>query len=285
MKTRIAAVIVISAICAGIVVALNAPIHAIRTRQIAAAMSDIGRVPAGILQATSLEYSGAVADMMFLNASNFIGRKLMEQSATTPAEWHQFYLLLDRITELDSRFLDPYVFAEMMLAWQGKKYSDANRLLKKGMTARPYDWRLPYYIGFNHFFFNQDYVQGAHYIKHAATIEGSPSYFPNLASRLAFYGQRSQTALLFLEQMLVENQNINVSSELENRLLALQGAAQLEEAALLFKQKYGAVAPDIAALVNAGLVESLPAEPYGGEWRLHPNGRVDSTSNFISVKK
>ena len=271
--------------CSGLVVWLNGSVHDVRTKQIAAAMSDVGRIPPQVLVASSLEYKGVVANMMFLNASNFIGRKLMERSKTSLEEWRQFYLLLDRVTELDSHFLDPYVLAEMMLAWQAQMYDEANMLLEKGMAARPKDWRLPYYIGFNYFFFNKDFVQGAHFIKQSATIAGSPPYLPNLASRLAFYGSRSKTALLFLEQMLVENKDIKVSSGLEKRLIALQGAAQLEEAAFLFKQQQGKAAIDIDALFAAGLLESLPQEPYGGEWRLHPNGRVDSTSNFITVDK
>ena len=269
----------------GLVIWLNGAVHDIRTKQITAAMSDIGRVPSQVLVVSSMEYKGVVANMMFLNASNFIGRKLMERSKTLPEEWHQFYLLLDRITELDSSFLDPYVFAEMMLAWQAKMYDKANMLLQKGIVARPNDWRLPYYVGFNHFFFNKNYIEGANYIKQSAAISGSPNYLPNLASRLAYYGSRSKTALLFLEQMMVENKQIKVSDELEKRFIALQGAAELEEAALLYYEEHGKKAAGIDDLLSAGLVELLPQEPYGGEWRLHPNGRVDSTSNFIMVDK
>jgi len=278
-------IILIAVVCMAFVVKFNAPVHRVRTKLIAAAMSDIGRVPALVLVASSLEFKGAVADMMFLNASNFIGRKLMERAKTSPEEWHQFYLLLDRMTELDASFLDPYVFAEMMLGWQAKRFDEANGLLEKGSKARPYDWRLPYYIGFNYFFFNKNYVEGANYIKKSAAIAGSPAYLPNLASRLAYYGSRSKTALLFLKQMLAENKQIKVSSELEKRFEALRGAAELEEAALQYSQQYGKVATGIDDLLSSGLVKSLPPEPYGGKWRLHPNGRVDSTSNFISVDK
>jgi len=278
-------IMIVAITCMVLVVKLNDPVHAVRTKQIAAAMSNIGRVPAPILAVSSLEFKGAVADMMFLNASNFIGRMLMERTEPSSEEWHQFYLLLDRITELDRSFLDPYVFAEMMLGWQAKRFDEANTLLEKGSKARPYDWRLPYYIGFNHFFFNKNYIEGAKYIKKSAAIAGSPFYLPNLASRLAYYGSRSKTALLFLEQMLSENKQIKVSSELEKRFEALRGAAELEEAALQYYQQYGKAATGIDDLLASGLVKSLPPEPYGGTWRLHSNGRVDSTSNFITVEK
>jgi len=265
--------------------ALNGWVHNLRTKYIAASISDIGRVPAAALVASSLEYKGVVADFMFLNASNFIGRKLQERSEPLPEEWQQFYLMLDRMTELDGQFLDPYVFAEMMLAWQGQRYDQANTLLAKGREKRPYDWRLPYYIGFNHFFFQQNFSEGARFIMQAANISGSPPYLPNLAARLAFYGSRSKTALVFLQQMLNENKQVEINPELKKRLTALQGAAQIEDAADAYMKETSRSAGDIKVLVEAGFLDVLPVDPYGGKWQLHPSGRVDSTSNFVMKKK
>lgn len=146
--------------CAIGVVRLTAPVHDLRTKQLRATMSSVSHVPASAIIAGSLEYKGVMADLMFLNASNFIGRKLMERTQPSKEEWYQFYLLLDRITELDDRFLDPYVFAEMMLAWQAEMYDEVEGLLKKAMIARPDDWRMPYYVGFNYFYFQKNLLMG-----------------------------------------------------------------------------------------------------------------------------
>jgi hypothetical protein len=231
-----------------------------------------------------MEYKGLVADLMFLNASNFIGRKLLERSQPLPREWQQFYLMLDRMTELDGRFLDPYVFAEMMLAWQARRFDQANALLSRGRAHRPEDWRLPYYIGFNHFYFQQNFAEGARYVMQAANIAGSPPYLPNLAARLAFYGARSKTALFFMEQLLSENKQVEINPELKKRLTAFRAAAAIEDAAEAYKQKHDRSAGDVGVLVTTGFLAALPPEPYGGEWRLHPDGRVDSTSHFVEMQ-
>lgn len=272
-------------LCMGLVLGLTSEVHDVRTKRLAAAMSDIARVPSVVLVAGSGEYKGVVANMMFLNASNFIGRKLMERSQPSADEWHQFYLLLDRITELDGRFLDPYVFAEMMLAWQARMYDEAELLLKKAMIYRQDDWRMPYYIGFNYFYFQKKNTAGARYIMKAANIKGCPHYLANLATRLAFYGERSKTALLFLKQMLAENKQVALTPELKKHFDALEGAALIEDAALSFKQQHSASAKTIDDLLKSGLLGEIPHEPYGGQWQLYPNGRVDSSSKFISVVK
>lgn len=218
---------------------------------------------------------------MFLNASNFIGQKIKDKVNPLPEEWHFFYLMLDRMSSLDGRFLDPYIFAEMMLAWQGQMFDEANMLLSKGRKYRPFDWRLPYYIGFNHFFFLKDYETGADYVMQAANISGSPSAFPNLAARLAFYGERSKTALLFLRQLIAENKQVRLNPELKKRLTALQSASNIEDAALEFFSQYDRRPNSIDELVLTGFLSKIPEDPYGGQWRLHQNGRVDSTSNFL----
>ncbi|MBF0644689.1 hypothetical protein HTZ97_05425 [Desulfuromonas acetoxidans] len=260
-------------------------VHNLRTKYLAASISQIGRIPSSVLVATSLEYKGVVADMMFLNASNFIGRNLMERRSPQPEEWQTFYLMLDRMSALDGRFLDTYVFAEMMLAWQARMYDEANSLLAKARRYRPDDWRMPYYIGFNHFYFQKQYALGADYVMQAANISGSPSYLPNLAARLAFYGSRSKTALLFIKELIAQNKQIELNPELEKRLAAFEAAASIEDAAVGFINRFDRRPVNISELVKTGFLSAVPLDPYGGEWRLYIDGHVDSTSNFIEREK
>jgi len=273
--------LVVFCFLAWLMVGMTGKVHQVRTKYLAASISQIGRIPSEVLVATSMEYKGVTADMMFLNASNFIGRNLMERRSPSSEEWQTFYFMLDRMSSLDGRFLDPYVFAEMMLAWQAKMYDEANFLLGKARKYRPHDWRMPYYIGFNHFFFQKNYTLGADYVMQAANISGSPSYLPNLAARLAFYGSRSKTALLFMRELIAENKQAELNPELEKRLAALEAAALIEDAAVEFTNRYGRRPENIGELVKTNVLSVVPQEPYGGEWRLYADGRVDSTSNFV----
>jgi hypothetical protein len=126
---------------------------------------------------------------------------------------------------------------------------------------------------------------GADYIMQAANIPGSPSYLPNLAARLAFYGSRSKTALLFMQELIADNKQVKLSPGLEKRLEALRSAALIEDAYLAFVDQYQRHPSTLDELLGAGILIELPTEPYGGRWRLHDNGRVDSTSNFLESMK
>ncbi len=67
------------------------------------------------------------------------------------------------------------------------------------------------------------------------------------------------------------------------RLTALENAVVIEDALEQCKQKEGRI-PEFGELVDSGYLDELPADPYGGEWELLPNGRVFSTSKFAEMR-
>lgn len=119
----------------------------------------------------------------------------------------------------------------------------------------------------------------------AANIDGSPNYLADLATRLAYYGERSKTALLFLRQMLSENKGVELTPELKKRFIALEGAAVIEDAAMQFLNENNVSARSLEELLDSGILHEIPVEPYGGQWQIHPNGRVDSSSKFLTDGK
>lgn len=141
-----------------------------------------------------------------------------------------------------------------------------------------------FYVGFNSFYFLQDYASASEYIMAAAQMAGSPAYLATLGARLAYYGGQSRTALLFLEEMLEDAADPMMQQRLQMRHLALQRAVIIEDALEQFKHREGRT-PDFSELVDAGYLDELPADPYGGDWVLLPNGRVFSTSKFVEMKQ
>ncbi len=75
-----------------------------------------------------------------------------------------------------------------------------------------------------------------------------------------------------------------MQKRLQIRHLSLQRAVIIEDALALYIEKEGHI-PELEALVDAGYLEYLPPDPYGGEWVLLPNGRVFSTSRFVERHK
>ena len=49
--------------------------------------------------------------------------------------------------------VDPYFYANAFLPWDAHMTEETNRLLEKGSRYRDWDWMLPFFIGFNDFFF------------------------------------------------------------------------------------------------------------------------------------
>jgi len=242
-------------------------------------------VPSQFSRILACGYKGLLADFQFLRVLTFYGDRSANQQPLTTEDWDYFRDSIDVLTDLDPYFYDPYVLTEGLLTWDAGRFEDANTLLAKGARYRSNDWRLPYFIGFNHFFFLKDYAAGSEHIMAASRLPGSPSYLPTLAARLAYYGGKSQTAVLFLKQMLAGNSDERLAQRLQLRLLALERAVQIEEALQHFRQEKQREIESVNELVTAGYLQELPEDPYGGQWQILPNGRVFSTSKFVQGKK
>lgn len=237
-------------------------------------------IPSKFSRILALGHQGLLSDFLFLKTSTFIGGK---STKIGEADWQFVFRSLDVVTDLDPYFVDPYMLGEGLLAWDAGQPKLANQLLIKGTKYRTNDWRLPFFIGFNDFYFLKDYETASGYIMTAAQLPGSDSYLKTLGARLAYYGGKSKTALLFLQQMLTENDDPLLKKRLSLRLTALERAVVIEEAVEKFKAQQGRVPNPLSELVTAGYLAELPVDPYGGQWGLVENGRVFSSSRFAEA--
>ncbi len=240
-------------------------------------------LPSRFSRILALGYQGLFSDYLFLKTLTFYGERQMLQKPLSEDDWHYLVTSLDVVTDLDPYFFDPYIFAEGAMAWEGK-IDEANKLLEKGWRYRDFDWRIPYFIGFNYFYFLHDYEKGGYYIMEAAKLPGSPRFLPTLAARLTFYGGKSETAIHFLMGMLADTEDPSFRATLKMRLLALEGAAELEKVIQRFKNDHGRFPGDVQELVTSGYIDVLPTDPYGGQWILLSSGRVFSTSKFANAQ-
>lgn len=240
-------------------------------------------LPSKFSRILALGNKGLLSDFLFLKTATFIGGKGNSAQSLGAADWQFVFSSLDVVTDLDPYFVDPYMLAEGLLAWDAGQPQLANQLLIKGTKYRTDDWRLPFFIGFNYFYFLKDYEAASGYIMTAAQLPGSDDYLKTLAARLAYYGGKSKTALLFLQQMLAETDDPLLKKRLAQRLTALEGAVVIEEALEKFKVQKGRTPGSLSELVAAGFLAELPVDPYGGKWGVLENGRVFSTSRFAEA--
>jgi len=238
-------------------------------------------LPSKIIGPAAMEFKGIVSDFLFLKVSTFFGGKFINKEMLSEKQAEYAYDSVDVITDLDPWFWDAYLFADMLLTWDFGQIDKANDLLFKAKKYRTTDFKVPYYIGFNYFYFLKDTLNGSKYLMEASMLPGSPSYLPALATRFSMYQNQFEPAILFLENILKNTQNPAMAKQMETRLKTLILLEALEKKVHEFKNTYGFYPKQINELVEKKIIKTIPKDPYGGELFITKNGRVFTTSKMI----
>jgi hypothetical protein len=242
-------------------------------------------LPSAFTAPMSLRYKGLISDFLFLKTVTTIGQQMQEKVVFTLEHKTYIQSAIAVITDLDTHFWDPYFFASMVLAWDYRDSQAANDILHKAIKNRPWDWRPAYFYGFNCYYFQKDIPCASKWLTHAATLDGSPSYLPLLAARLSVYSHSHKPAILMLKQALSENKNPAFAQDLIRRIDALESLDLLEDAVLAYQKKHQKKPATLQDLVDDGILEKIPEDPYGGSFYLLENGRVFTTSKMHMQSK
>ncbi|MCD6199119.1 MAG: hypothetical protein J7K15_11225, partial [Deltaproteobacteria bacterium] len=167
-------------------------------------------LPSRFTGPAAMEFKGIVSDFLFLKVITFLGEKIGKNEKFGEQHFNYLEESVNTITDLDPYFWDAYLFADMLFTWDLGEYEAANRLLLKARQYRTDDYRVPYYLGFNYFFFLKDNINGAKYLMEASKLPGSPFYLASLASRLSAYALEHRTGIIFLKEMIKDSKNENI---------------------------------------------------------------------------
>ncbi len=225
--------------------------------------------------ALAFGFQNFLADLAWLEAVQVSGRSWR----TTPQERDRLVELVETVHGFDSRFLVPYLFSGIILGDSADHASAALAILDRGEKIFPMEWRIPFYAGYIQYFTLGDAVEGGKSILRAAKVPGSPSHFPLLASRMLAEGNRPETALVFLRELLIREKDPRRVRALEERVRQVvveRDIRLLEGAVSDFRLRRGENPGRLADLVTSGILSRLPEEPYGGNYLLSPDGTVRS---------
>ncbi|SHO45737.1 hypothetical protein [Desulfopila aestuarii] len=266
-------------------ISLVNPVKQIQGKYIQESYTRIGILPTSLLQAICLEFQGVVADLLFLKTLTFMGYKIDQNTSPEPEDWQSIYNVLDKITDLDPSFLDPYVFAEMILTWQAGMTEQVDNLLHKATIGRPNDYRPHFYLGFNAFYFRNLASEAAPHLRKASVLPDAPKYLAGLASRMSLYGSQTVLGILFLEELIAETYDPLTKQQLKTRLDALKQIYLLEQAVNQYKTETGVFPKNLTDLVDRHYIERIPSDPYGGEFVILSGGKIYTTSNLLPQGK
>ena len=237
-------------------------------------------LPSQILRITSLGYDSIVSDLLFIQASVFVGAS-MERKETPKikgSEWKWLYNLIDAATDLDPYFSDPYYFASSHLVWNGGMIREANAVLEKGGHFRTWDPLIPYYIGFNYFYFLRDNEKASEWLMTAARKPGASTAYASLAAKLAYKERKTENSISFLEEIIRTTEDESLRKDFAIRVKALSAILVLEQALSVYKKKFGITPKRLDALVQKRVLPELPRDPYGGTFYLDTSDNVRSTT-------
>jgi len=241
-------------------------------------------LPSQFVGPMSLEFKGLASDFLLFKFMTFIGGQASQINKFDDKYWTYITNTLGTITDLDPYFWDAYLFAEMFLTWQAGKIEAANELLLKARQYRTDDYRVPYYLGFNYYYFLKDNVTAARYFMEASKLPGSHYYLASLAARLSVYSLEHRVGIIFLKEMIGQTKDKRIQNEFRLRIEALEIMEGLEQKVSEYEKNHTKRLSALTELVTAGLIDKIPEDPYGGKFILLENGRVYTTSKMLRQK-
>jgi len=239
-------------------------------------------LPPAVLSITALEFHGIASDFLFLKSLVFIGSTMerTERPRVKDWEWKWLYKVVDASSSLDPYFFDPYYFGNANFTWDAMMVEETNLLLERGVTYRTWDSMLPFFMGFNYFYFLQDNFNARKYLLEAAQRPDATQLYATLAANLSYEKKRTENAISFLEEMIKGTEDESLWKRYEARISFLRGVLEVENAAEQYKKRYGGKPENLYALVRAGMLREVPIDPSGGQLYLDFDGRVKSTSEL-----
>ena len=278
MRSLIISILVISFAVIGSVFALNTVSLEREKLRLEEGISLV--MPSAVARIAALEFKGIFADIIFSRAMTYYGGKLIREEKMTGEEWDWIYKNMELATDLDNYFLDPYYFGAVNLSWGANKVKEANALLEKAFKYRDWDWTIPFYLGFNHFYFLKDNEKASFYLMESARRKISGSLIATLAARLAYQGRRTENAIIFLQEILKKTDDNTIRNSYEMRLNTLKGILFLEKTVIVYRDRFKRQPERLDELIAKGIITAIPKDPYGGKFYIDNDGSIKTTSEM-----
>lgn len=245
-------------------------------------INKVGYIPeADILNFTLGDQRYLISQLAVFKVMFYFGGLYDKKSNTLklPPEYPNMARMLTNAVKLDPYNMDAYYLAQAAFVWDVKGSArNVNNMLAYGMRYRTWDYYLPFYAGFNAAYFLHEYRDAAELMKRAAELSGDP-LFANLSARYFHEAGRTELGIKFIEVMEKNAKDEKVKKSFALRKDALLAAKEISSAVVRYREIYKANPESIQDLVKSGVLQSIPKDPYGGQFYL-VNGKVETTSKF-----
>ncbi len=202
------------------------------------------------------------AETLYIKAAVFLGGR---RAGTDPESYGpRLADHFDVMAQLHPKFLDIYFLGESSLSWINVEHAlRANALLARGMAAVPDFWMLPFFAGFNSFYYINDPMTASLYLLQASQTKDGPPWLGHLAAVMAARGGSILAGLAWLRAMLAVEEEEGTRLRYQQDIKEFEKAASVLGALEAYQRKNGQYPYDLLQLVPNYLPE-LPVitEPY-----------------------
>ncbi len=222
-------------------------------------------LPAPVLSGAMLGLRSAAASLLWLQTIQYIGGTGGGLAGVGDS--------IERVVALDPKFSYPYAFAVLMLPSEGKEAAEqAIALGKAGIAQNLGDWRIPYYLAMTYHLTLKDTTNAALYMNIAANTPGVPEGIKLSAHN---YGLRSdlreETKQIWVA--IYENSADEVvRAQAQNNVEHISIMQLLDQAIAAYKKVQGTYPTNLDQLVKAGILPSIPTDPFGIRYGISPEG-------------
>jgi tetratricopeptide (TPR) repeat protein len=183
----------------------------------------------GAARRMSLGFNGLVADWYWMRSLQYVGDKILsvpqeiELDDLSQLNLSLLAPLLDTATTLDPEFLEPYVYAAIVLP--AIDVQQAIRITQKGIDRNPKAWRLYQQLGYI-YWQQRDFQAASEAYGRGAQISDAPPWMEAMKARMAAEGGSRNTARLIYSRMFAESADEGVKEMARRRLLQLDSFDQ-----------------------------------------------------------
>jgi hypothetical protein len=241
--------------------------------------------PAEQIRFATFGFDAALSDYYWLTALQIVG------DDSKPFEPAAVAKLIDVVTTLDPWVGHPYRFAAVWLTDSYASVAAANRLLERGVSYAPRDWRNRHYLGFNHFFYLGENAEAADILEGALGLPQAPRYLAPLVAKLKLERDGLETARGFLATLVESSEDPYAQAEYLKALDEIdteRRARLLDQARSVYVAQRGRDIERVEDLASGELpvLRMLPpAHPHfpGFVWEIHAEtGEI--VSSFYRVR-
>jgi hypothetical protein len=210
----------------------------------------------------SFDHRGVAADYLFTQVSLHSG-SLMWKPLDIKFDSGWAYGMMDLVTDLDPKYREAYLMSGMGLIHSFSDAGLALPILKKGIDANPDSWEIPYWYGYDNYFYLDDNETASKYFMMAARKPDAPQTNWGLLVNISRESGYYENAYWALKVMYDSARSEKVKTIYAKKLVQLQNVFLIRKAANTYQEEKGNFPTTLDEIVAKGYISEIPEDPMG----------------------